>query len=111
MGDPYDLDTQIGPLVNHAALERVIALIDDAVAKGANVVTGGRVRGDDCLEPTVLTGVTRDMRVYWEESWNESKRQPFRARESDHAGVHTSLTGSDSRTGRSRSVRRTRSAG
>jgi len=69
VGDPYDPDTQIGPVVNHAAFERVIALIDDAIAKGATAITGARLRGEDCLEPTVLTGVTRDMRIYWEESF------------------------------------------
>ncbi len=68
VGDPYDPATQIGPLVNRAALERIIALVDDAVARGAEMVTGGRVRGD-CLEPTVLAGVTRDMRIYSEESF------------------------------------------
>lgn len=67
-GDPREPDTQIGPLVNHDALTRITALVEDAVAKGAKVVAGGRAR-DDCFEPTVLTGVTREMRIYSEESF------------------------------------------
>jgi vanillin dehydrogenase len=68
VGDPRAQDTEIGPLVNRAALERVTALVDDAVQRGAEVVTGGEAEGP-CYRPTVLTGVTREMRIYHEESF------------------------------------------
>jgi acyl-CoA reductase-like NAD-dependent aldehyde dehydrogenase len=68
MGDPHEQDTQIGPLVNEDALMRVTELVEDAVSKGAKVVTGGKADGL-CFEPTVLTDVTPEMRIYWEESF------------------------------------------
>jgi benzaldehyde dehydrogenase (NAD) len=46
----------------------VTELVDDAVSKGAKVVTGGKAEGA-CFEPTVLTGVTPEMRIYYEESF------------------------------------------
>src|SRR3954468_8946640 len=68
VGDPSDPETQIGPLVNGAALQRVRELVEDAVSKGAEVVTGGSADGP-CFAPTVLKGVTPDMRIYSEESF------------------------------------------
>ena len=68
VGDPRDPETEIGPLVNRSALERVAALVDDAVERGAQVVTGGEAEGP-CYRPTVLTGVTPEMRIYHEESF------------------------------------------
>jgi acyl-CoA reductase-like NAD-dependent aldehyde dehydrogenase len=68
VGDPREPETQIGPLVNTAALERVASLVDDAVSKGAEVVCGGSADGP-CFAPTVLKGVTPAMRIYGEESF------------------------------------------
>jgi benzaldehyde dehydrogenase (NAD) len=68
VGDPADPATQIGPLVNDAALRRVSELVDDAVSKGAEVVAGGSADGP-CFAPTVLKGVTPEMRIYAEESF------------------------------------------
>ena len=68
LGDPFDPHTQIGCLINPGALERVQLLVDDAVAKGAKVLCGGRSQGPSYL-PTVLFGVTPEMRIYGEESF------------------------------------------
>src|SRR4051794_17075891 len=68
VGDPREEDTQIGPLVNSAALQRVSGLVEDAVSKGASVVAGGSADGP-CYKPTVLAGVTPEMRIYSEESF------------------------------------------
>jgi benzaldehyde dehydrogenase (NAD) len=68
LGDPREPGTQIGPLVNELALGRVTELVQDAVSKGANVVCGGKAQGR-CFEPTVLTDVTPQMRIYHEESF------------------------------------------
>jgi vanillin dehydrogenase len=68
VGDPRDPETEIGPLVNRAALDRVSGLVDDAVERGAEVVTGAEADGP-CYRPTVLNGVTPEMRIYHEESF------------------------------------------
>jgi vanillin dehydrogenase len=68
VGDPSDPATHIGPLINQSAVERVTELVEDAVAKGARVVTGGQADGP-CFQPTVLAGVTPEMRIYSEESF------------------------------------------
>ena len=68
VGDPRDPETEIGPLVSAAALERVAGLVDDARERGAEVVTGGEAEGA-CYRPTVLAGVTPEMRIYHEESF------------------------------------------
>jgi len=61
----------MGPLVSEPNRVRMVDLIEDAVAKGAKVQTGGKVPdGRDkgyWFEPTVLTGVTSDMTLYREE--------------------------------------------
>jgi benzaldehyde dehydrogenase (NAD) len=68
VGDPHDPETQIGPLVNEAATERVADLVQDAVSQGAKAVTGGEPDGK-LFPPTVLTDVTPKMRIYYEESF------------------------------------------
>jgi vanillin dehydrogenase len=68
VGDPRAPETMIGPVVDHAARERILELIEDALAKGARVVAGGTAVGN-CVAPTVLAGVTPAMRIYGEESF------------------------------------------
>src|SRR3954469_1225741 len=67
VGDPRDQATMIGPVVNDGARERILELIEDARAKGADVLTGGDADGN-LIAPTVLAGVTPEMRIYGEES-------------------------------------------
>jgi acyl-CoA reductase-like NAD-dependent aldehyde dehydrogenase len=67
-GDPRDQGTMIGPVVNDGARERVMELIEDARAKGAQVLAGGEADGN-VVAPTVLAGVTPEMRIYSEESF------------------------------------------
>jgi acyl-CoA reductase-like NAD-dependent aldehyde dehydrogenase len=68
VGDPRDQATMIGPVVNDGARERILELIEDARAKGADVLTGGDADGN-LIAPTVLAGVTPEMRIYEEESF------------------------------------------
>jgi vanillin dehydrogenase len=68
VGDPRDPATQIGPLVNQAAIDRVTELVQDAVSLGAELVAGGEPDGP-LYPPTVLRGVTAEMRIYGEESF------------------------------------------
>jgi len=68
VGDPLQPQTQIGCMINAGAITRVQALVDDAVAKGAKVLCGGKAQGA-CYPPTVIHGVTPNMKVYGEESF------------------------------------------
>jgi benzaldehyde dehydrogenase (NAD) len=68
VGDPRDPTTQIGPLINASALSRVGEMVVDARAHGAQLLSGGAAEGP-CYQPTVLLGVTGQMRAYREESF------------------------------------------
>ncbi|MDQ0691172.1 NAD-dependent succinate-semialdehyde dehydrogenase [Arthrobacter sp. W4I7] len=69
VGDPTEADTFMGPLSSSAARDGLAAQVDDAIAKGANVLTGGAPleQPGAWYQPTVLTGVTEDMRAFSEE--------------------------------------------
>jgi succinate-semialdehyde dehydrogenase/glutarate-semialdehyde dehydrogenase len=68
-GDPADPATTLGPLSSERAAQQLMEQVQDAVDKGATAVIGGG-RPDlpgAFVEPTILTGVTPDMRAYREE--------------------------------------------
>lgn len=65
-GDPWDDETQVGPLINEEAAERVEAWVREAVRAGAEVLVGGD-RAGSTYPPTVLTGVPADALVQREE--------------------------------------------
>jgi aldehyde dehydrogenase (NAD+) len=65
-GDPMDRATDVGPLINRAALDRVAAWVDAAVADGATAVVGGH-RRDPFYEPTLLVDVPRAQPAWCEE--------------------------------------------
>ncbi len=73
VGDPLGWDTEIGPMVSRDQFETVSELVDDAVAAGATLRCGGPVAAPEGMEagafyaPTVLTGVTHEMRIMREE--------------------------------------------
>ncbi len=67
-GDPRKPETVIGPLINDGAVRKVHSHVQDAVAKGAKLLTGGTSDGR-VYRPTVLANVTKDMRVYNEETF------------------------------------------
>ena len=62
-------ETDIGPLINDAALEKVERMVADAVAKGAEVVLGGERSdaGPRCYSPTLLLGADASMEIAREE--------------------------------------------
>ncbi|RCW78669.1 NAD-dependent succinate-semialdehyde dehydrogenase [Paracoccus lutimaris] len=72
LGDGLDPATGMGPLINAGRLAEIEAIVQDAVAAGATLAHGGR-RADRnqgfFFEPTVLTGVSDDMRVFAEENF------------------------------------------
>ena len=58
-----------GPLINPAAVKKVEEHIADAVAKGGKIAAGGKRMSGNFFEPTIITGVTRDMAVAREETF------------------------------------------
>jgi acyl-CoA reductase-like NAD-dependent aldehyde dehydrogenase len=66
VGDPMDESTDVGPLIDAGALDKVASFVEEAVADGAEVLTGGE-RKDPFYLPTILGNVRRDMRVCREE--------------------------------------------
>jgi succinate-semialdehyde dehydrogenase/glutarate-semialdehyde dehydrogenase len=71
VGDPQSWDTEIGPMVSPEQAAIVTGLVDDAIAAGAERVCGGPVEvagsPGSHIAPTVLTGVTHEMRIMREE--------------------------------------------
>jgi acyl-CoA reductase-like NAD-dependent aldehyde dehydrogenase len=68
VGSPSDPSSQLGPMVHAGARDHVLALIEDAKAKGAQVLCGGTHDGL-YVQATVLRGITEQMRIYTEESF------------------------------------------
>jgi succinate-semialdehyde dehydrogenase/glutarate-semialdehyde dehydrogenase len=69
VGDPMDEDTQVGPLATESGRDDVERYVQDAVEKGATVLAGGKRvdRPGWFYEPTLLSGITPDMDLYFEE--------------------------------------------
>ena len=68
VGDPHDPQTVIGPLIRRTQCAFIDEHVADAAAKGAKVLTGG-THQDNFYQPTVIAGVTSQMRIYSEESF------------------------------------------
>jgi acyl-CoA reductase-like NAD-dependent aldehyde dehydrogenase len=66
VGDPGEEDTDVGPVIDEDARERIVSWVDEAKSAGATVLTGGEVV-DGLLQPTVLADVTPDMKVSCQE--------------------------------------------
>jgi acyl-CoA reductase-like NAD-dependent aldehyde dehydrogenase len=73
IGDPALPETQLGPVISDRARRRILAHVENGIAEGARLVTGGRAAevpdlpGGFFLEPTVLADVRNDMRIAQEE--------------------------------------------
>ena len=65
-GDPLDESTDVGPMISEDAARRAAAWIEEAVAAGATIETGGK-RSGSILEPTVLINTRHEMKVSCEE--------------------------------------------
>jgi acyl-CoA reductase-like NAD-dependent aldehyde dehydrogenase len=62
VGDPAEEDTDVGPVIDDEARERIVAWIDEARSAGATVLAGGKVV-EGIIQPTVLADVTPDLKV------------------------------------------------
>ncbi len=71
VGDGRQSEITQGPLIDEAAIEKVQTHIEDAVSKGASIRTGGKRLNQTStfFEPTVLTGVTQEMKISREETF------------------------------------------
>ena len=69
VGNGMDEGVDIGPLINKKALDKVQALLKDALDKGATLITGGSTNGASELSynPTVITDISSDMDIAHEE--------------------------------------------
>ena len=72
IGDPFDPQTDVGPMVSAAQRDKVAAQVEAAVAAGAEVVAGGDGAGQDrghFFSPTVVTGAPRETELLSEETF------------------------------------------
>jgi acyl-CoA reductase-like NAD-dependent aldehyde dehydrogenase len=68
VGDPLDPETDVGPLIAPADRDRVKGWIDEAVAGGAELLSGGELVDEGrCLTPTLLASPPREAKVWCEE--------------------------------------------
>ena len=65
-GDPMDPETDVGPVIERSALDKISGWVDEAVQNGAEILVGGK-REDPFYHPTVLSKTRRDMKVRQEE--------------------------------------------
>ncbi|SHM50318.1 aldehyde dehydrogenase family protein [Gracilibacillus kekensis] len=66
IGDPSDPETDVGPMISEEEAKRAEKWIQEAVSDGATIAHGGKRKGA-LLEPTIITDVTKEMRVVCEE--------------------------------------------
>lgn len=104
-GDPFDEKTTLAPLSSERAAKLVIEQVDQAIEKGAGVVTGGRRidRPGAFVEPTILVDVTPEMRAYHEELFGpvaavyrvESDEEAIALANGSQYGLGAAVFGSD----------------
>jgi acyl-CoA reductase-like NAD-dependent aldehyde dehydrogenase len=63
VGAPEEPATEVGPLIRHAEIKRVGEWVDEAVAAGAQLLTGGKAISESCYAPTVLLDPPRQAKV------------------------------------------------
>ena len=66
VGDPADDETDVGPVIDAAARDRILQWIDEARQDGASILTGGTLE-DGLIPPTVIADAAPELRVSWEE--------------------------------------------
>ena len=71
VGDGFDPETTLGPLIGLNAVKKVNSHIDDAISKGAEPIYSNTYSEEDgnFINPTILTGVTKNMKVATEETF------------------------------------------
>ncbi|SEC52014.1 succinate-semialdehyde dehydrogenase / glutarate-semialdehyde dehydrogenase [Nocardioides exalbidus] len=111
LGASQDWSVDMGSLISQAQLDTVTAHVDDAVAKGARVLTGGRARpdlGPFVYEPTILEGVSADMTCFGLETFGpvvslyrfHSEDEAVERANDGHYGLNASVYTRDTTRGR-----------
>lgn len=87
VGNGMEAGTTQGPLIEQAALEKVEKHVADALSKGAKLISGGKRSslGGTFYEPTILSNVTNDMLITYEETFGPVA--PIIAFESDEEAI------------------------
>lgn len=67
VGDQLDSSTEVGPLITPGEVERVGSWVDEAIAKGGELLTGGKALSDTCYAPTVILNPPADCLVSQQE--------------------------------------------
>jgi succinate-semialdehyde dehydrogenase/glutarate-semialdehyde dehydrogenase len=110
LGVGLDYESDMGPLASAAQLAKVEEHVRDAIAQGATVHTGGRSRPDLApffYEPTILTGVTPEMKLFAEETFGpvaavyrfESVHDAIERANASPYGLNASVWTADTRLG------------
>ena len=68
-GNPMDEDTSIGPLITPDAAKRVEEWLKESVSQGARVLLGGKLLGNNIIEPAVVVDTRPDMKINCEEAF------------------------------------------
>jgi acyl-CoA reductase-like NAD-dependent aldehyde dehydrogenase len=66
LGDPADEETDVGPVIDEGARDRILDWIDEARSGGGEIMTGGELEGE-LIRPTVIANASRDLKVSCEE--------------------------------------------
>lgn len=76
VGNGFDENIKIGPIINNRGLEKIKNQVEDAIEKGAEILIGGEgfhVGNSDSVgcfyKPTILTGVNKNMNIFYEETF------------------------------------------
>ncbi len=67
VGSGLDVETEVGPMINTAAIKSVSALLENAIQEGANISEGGHLIKDQLFEPTLVVNATKDMDLFKKE--------------------------------------------
>ncbi|XP_015795330.1 uncharacterized protein LOC107371700 [Tetranychus urticae] len=95
VGDPLDMSTTVGPLVNSKGLEKVKVHVEDALSKGGKLIVGGKHLHGNFFEPTLISNISENMKLCSEETFGplaaihpfETESQVIAAANSCRAGL------------------------